>query len=1297
MRIHEIDLDGYEARWSESNSKRGPSLATWGSFGLERLHLNQGEGWQGMTVTATFLLGDNEKTMVADADGMVDVPPQALAEAGNGVIVFSGDMAGAQRITADIRYKVIDHSEVRGDVPEPTPDAFHQYIEQTNQYREEAAASAASAAASAQQAAESADGAAGSAEKAGEYADNAYASANVAALQATNAKNSAAAAADSAEAAAASAAEAAGSEASVAADAEAARQAASAAAASETAAASSASAAKTSETNAASSKTAAASSASAAKTSETNAASSKTAAANSATAAASSAGEAADSAAAAADSAAAAAASAAEAAGSEASVAADAEAARQAASAAAASETAAASSASAAKTSETNAASSKTAAASSASAAKTSETNAASSKTAAANSATAAASSAGEAADSAAAAADSAAAAAASAAEAEGITTYQHRKLGTEHHLIGKGPDGKAQMTADVDTGDTVVLHDCADVDGLVIEGKTTQAGTGDPSPENIRPISGVGMYDQRVVLDGAPDETWNAFQGFPGVFYHDFVPQADDTYNADYIKTNSKKYNPKASNEALKIGEFITQKPLNSTRFVIRYDSSSKDPKDIKDYLSAHPLTVWYRSVNYTKSTGPFYTVVELSDDPYRAVGFELTQPLFDGDTLQVGVPSGCDRMIVLDGNEFTNGNSDAGWSYSLPSYTNYDGNGGGVVASNYFSSTNGYISKGAPNNVIGINNEGRLILKSTEYGDDYTALNAWIAEMYSAGAPLIVFYRSTEYTEKADIPAAIEKHTGNYLIFDGTETVTVTTSGSNTPYLQIADVADGYNSSHRLVSSVAPFAYAYGGAGAFADYDNIVFGKAWCQSNGFANTETMVKDFKSFLTAQHTAGTPVQVVYELAAPVEYARLYDGTTLPAYMGTEDFGAALDGEPVSGKWLTFTQDGTQVNFKGGGLSGSKLAAADAEPGDVRTGKKFYAGDKTIKTGTLPVRRTGKSHQISRYQNSMTKEVFIQANTIPEGIYESDGNTWYPQINIPAELFGNAAASQVLAGVTFTSENGAKVAGTMTNRPGHQESKIAFGNGTGSIIVPIPKGAYLNNGESRPDNYDNSQNSSIAFLAGTATPDKVLTGNRFCSAHGVNIAGTMPNQGAKTAALNAGGSYTIPQGWHNGKGKVTANSLASQTSANAENGDIISGKTAWVNGSKRTGTLQDLGYEPKGTGCTLHNGGVYIYFGDSSSRYALSRSVWYPQGDIKNILSFGGSGSSGDKFGNYAEIYRNESNWTREIQARSHASASISGKTVTITVHAEAYQRANDIPSLSGTKSSVDYSFSFNIG
>lgn len=66
---------------------------------------------------------------------------------------------------------------------------------------------------------------------------------------------------------------------------------------------------------------------------------------------------------------------------------------------------------------------------------------------------------------------------------------------------------------------------------------------------------------------------------------------------------------------------------------------------------------------------------------------------------------------------------------------------------------------------------------------------------------------------------------------------------------------------------------------------------------------------------------------------------------------------------------------------------------------------------------------------------------------------------------------------------------------------------------------------------------------------------------------------MTNQGAQNATLNAGQTYTIPSGCHNGNGKVVANSLASQTSGTAAAGNIQSGYTAWVNGSKLTGTLK----------------------------------------------------------------------------------------------------------------------------
>lgn len=43
---------------------------------------------------------------------------------------------------------------------------------------------------------------------------------------------------------------------------------------------------------------------------------------------------------------------------------------------------------------------------------------------------------------------------------------------------------------------------------------------------------------------------------------------------------------------------------------------------------------------------------------------------------------------------------------------------------------------------------------------------------------------------------------------------------------------------------------------------------------------------------------------------------------------------------------------TDLLQPGGGLTKSKLLLADATPGDVLSGKKFYAGDKVIKTGSM---------------------------------------------------------------------------------------------------------------------------------------------------------------------------------------------------------------------------------------------------------------------------------------------------------------------------------------------------------
>ena len=110
---------------------------------------------------------------------------------------------------------------------------------------------------------------------------------------------------------------------------------------------------------------------------------------------------------------------------------------------------------------------------------------------------------------------------------------------------------------------------------------------------------------------------------------------------------------------------------------------------------------------------------------------------------------------------------------------------------------------------------------------------------------------------------------------------------------------------------------------------------------------------------------------------------------------------------------------------------------------------------------------------------------------------------------------------------------------------------------------------------------NDLNTQIADLkakqaTGNATVADVLKGKTFSNGTQVGLTGTMENRGAINQTLNAGGSYTIPAGYHNGSGKVTANSLASQTSATAAAGNILSGKTAWVNGNKITGSMANKG-------------------------------------------------------------------------------------------------------------------------
>lgn len=97
------------------------------------------------------------------------------------------------------------------------------------------------------------------------------------------------------------------------------------------------------------------------------------------------------------------------------------------------------------------------------------------------------------------------------------------------------------------------------------------------------------------------------------------------------------------------------------------------------------------------------------------------------------------------------------------------------------------------------------------------------------------------------------------------------------------------------------------------------------------------------------------------------------------------------------------------------------------------------------------------------------------------------------------------------------------------------------------------------------------------MQGNSTAADVLEGKTFTNKDGSNKVGTMPNNGAVSATLNAGASYTIPKGYHSGAGKITANSLASQTKVDSDKtaiaaAQVLTGYQGYVNGTKVSGSM-----------------------------------------------------------------------------------------------------------------------------
>lgn len=107
----------------------------------------------------------------------------------------------------------------------------------------------------------------------------------------------------------------------------------------------------------------------------------------------------------------------------------------------------------------------------------------------------------------------------------------------------------------------------------------------------------------------------------------------------------------------------------------------------------------------------------------------------------------------------------------------------------------------------------------------------------------------------------------------------------------------------------------------------------------------------------------------------------------------------------------------------------------------------------------------------------------------------------------------------------------------------------------------------------------------------------------------SVEGTMPNNGEQSATLKCGQSKQIPAGYTPG-GTVTAADLTSQTGATAAANQISSGKTAWVNGQKVTGTLTERGqYQSGGAAFT---GSYFAVNSLPEGIYRKNGASWAPE-------------------------------------------------------------------------------------
>ena len=397
-------------------------------------------------------------------------------------------------------------------------------------------------------------------------------------------------------------------------------------------------------------------------------------------------------------------------------------------------------------------------------------------------------------------------------------------------------------------------------LESVAVSGFTTQTGTGDPAPDNVRPVKNAGTCNKKLVLTGAESWNWGASNGghrgllglsgspvdaAAGIWCTD--AKAGYTTAPDTVQVSGKTL-------FLRLSRFDAEESADEFKAYLA-----------QRYAAGDPVTVAYQD---TTAAGAYYTGAAVQQNgAYRCEIIRLADRLHAGDTLETNVQSEYDAYAEFDGS------SDENWLLDSGSTAGADGSKRmwiKLTGPQTENTSDKAVPVAASNQLTAQSAETTYIAKAANcfdvvYSGATNMLHVRIAGISTVEAlkthlqshPLRVFYKSA--SGGAGRLVRRETHTRKTLVLDGDAAKFVKQGdywylpAQHTPNAALSPRCQCSALPGSVLRTSQVYQFLYAPEAELTPY--------------FDDLDAC----NAFLAQQYAAGTPVTIEYDLAAPEVY------------------------------------------------------------------------------------------------------------------------------------------------------------------------------------------------------------------------------------------------------------------------------------------------------------------------------------------------------------------------------------------------------------------------------------------